>query len=206
MNRKNKSELNFCFACGSQQECRLENRTLNVEVRGESVEVTVPVSVCPSCEEEMVIGSTDPSVLAYNVYRERNRLLMPHEIAAIRKKYSLPQKALALLIGMGEVTINRYERGALQDATHDSMIRAFDNPSFVLDALDRRGHLLSKKQRSNAHNAAQSLLKEDDRHNVKKNSWKNGLSSIVTKVKGAQDLIEQTGSTWALPKDHRLTA
>ena len=48
---------------------------------------------------------------------------------------------------MSEATINRYEQGALQDQTHDTAIRACEDPKFVRNLLERRGSLLTDWQR-----------------------------------------------------------
>jgi len=71
----------------------------------------------------------------------------------IRKRYRLSQKSFAALLGMSEATINRYEKGALQDQTHDTAMRACEDPGFVRDLLQRRGHLLSEWQRQRVEKA-----------------------------------------------------
>ena len=41
--------------------------------------------------------------------------LQPEEIEKIRKQYGLSQKNFARLLGWGDITIHRYESGAIQD-------------------------------------------------------------------------------------------
>jgi putative zinc finger/helix-turn-helix YgiT family protein len=59
---------------------------------------------------------------AYRKYREQNGLLQPEEIKEIREKYGLSQRAFARFLGWGEITIQRYETGALQDNAHNNLL------------------------------------------------------------------------------------
>jgi putative zinc finger/helix-turn-helix YgiT family protein len=59
---------------------------------------------------------------AYRVYRELNGLLQPEEIKEIREKYGLSRRALARFLGWGEITVQRYETGALQDNAHNNLL------------------------------------------------------------------------------------
>jgi len=59
---------------------------------------------------------------AYRAYREQNGLLQPEDIKKIREKYGLSQRALARFLGWGEITVQRYETGALQDNAHNNLL------------------------------------------------------------------------------------
>ncbi len=129
-----------------------EQKSVEYTVRNEKVAVTLPVTICPTCGTEEVDEGFghDPVELAYEAYRKNHDLLSPQQIRETRESYRLSQKSFAKLLGMSEATINRYEQGALQDATHDNAIRAFQNPEFVKGALLRRGDSLSDWQRARA--------------------------------------------------------
>lgn len=87
INKTKRTEVSdFCFACGSEQHVSVEIRQLELMVRGEPVSVSVEVSVCPSCKAEVVADGSDPSQLAYEVYRERNRLLLPEQADTIDRQ------------------------------------------------------------------------------------------------------------------------
>lgn len=64
----------------------------------------------------------------YDIYKKRNNLLTNMEIKKIRQKYGLTQKEYALIIGVGEVTIHRFEKGAIQTEAIDSIMRLSNNP------------------------------------------------------------------------------
>ena len=139
----------LCPNCEDERQFLRETRREEYNVRGEAMEIEVPVLVCRTCGETVVDRQIleDPIELVFVQYRERKGLLTPGQIKDIRARYSLSQKAFAGLLGMSEATINRYEQGGLQDEAHDNMLRACENPAFVRDLLDRRGHLLGDRQR-----------------------------------------------------------
>lgn len=137
----------YCVICGDDREFRHERKPTEFEVRGETLKFDVPVKVCPNCgtvEEEEAV---DPAEIAFGEYRKRKGLLTPEEIKSIRKRFRLSQKSLAVLLGMSEATVNRYEGGGLQDEAHDQAIRACQNLEVMRDLLSRRGDRLSAWQR-----------------------------------------------------------
>ena len=58
----------------------------------------------------------------YDIYKKQNNLLTNSEIKKIRQKYGLTQKEYALVIGVGEVTVHRFENGAIQTEAIDSIM------------------------------------------------------------------------------------
>lgn len=71
----------------------------------------------------------------YNTYKKKSNLLTSDEIKKIRNKYGLTQKEFALVIGVGEVTVHRFEKGAIQTEAVDAIMRlsdAPDNMAFLL--------------------------------------------------------------------------
>jgi len=124
-------------------------RTELYKVRGRDIEVPVRAEVCAECGEQLGADEQDKQVLdaAYAKYRSQMDLLSPEQIKDIRKRYKLSQKSFAVLLGMSEATINRYEQGGIQEPAHDTAIRACENPEVARDLLGRRGYLLSDWQR-----------------------------------------------------------
>ena len=139
----------FCPTCEDYSETKTVEREETYTVRGTEVTVPVKVGVCTTCGESLGSDEEDQAILdaVHAEYRRQNDLLTPEKIKGIRRRYRLSQKSLALLLGMSEATMNRYERGGLQDQVHDNAIRACEAPAYVRDLLERRGHLLSDWQR-----------------------------------------------------------
>ena len=109
--------------------------TLGVEkevynVRGEPTQIEAEVTICQKCGSKIFDEERDSRNLekAYSLYREKHDLLPPDEIRSMREKYGLSQRALSRLLGCGEITIHRYENGAIQDNAHDNLLRSIADP------------------------------------------------------------------------------
>ena len=72
----------------------------------------------------------------------------PAQMRALRARYGLGQRAFSLLLGWGEITLHRYERGAVPDAAHDAQLRMADDPGNVRILLTVNGHKLTPRQRA----------------------------------------------------------
>jgi len=119
-------------------------------VRGEDTEVETQVAVCPECGDDLSIEELDRLALekAFAEYRLRHGLLSPEEIRQIRERYGLSQRAFALVLGWGEITVHRYEAGSLQDPAHDTQLRMAADPRNMALLLSTNGGRLSPKQRA----------------------------------------------------------
>ncbi len=73
---------------------------------------------------------------------------MSHQIKEIRKHYGLSQQAFARLLGIGEASITRYEKGIAPTKANANLIRAAMIPEFMAGCLERDGDVLTPKQRA----------------------------------------------------------
>ena len=75
---------------------------------------------------------------ARNEYRKKFGLLTLDEIINIRKEYGLSQVELSQLLGLGDVTIARYETKAIQDPIYDDILKRIKQyPMDMLELLDK---------------------------------------------------------------------
>ncbi len=138
----------YCPSCEADRSFRFETREQEYDVRDEAISLTVPLWVCPTCGETIVDAEFgDPVEKAFEAYRRKRGLLSPAEMQEIRSRWSLSQAAFAALLGMSQATINRYEQGSLQQEKEDELIRACANPRHVTDLIQRRGQVLTDRQR-----------------------------------------------------------
>ena len=103
-----------------------------LKVRGEDIEITSRVNYCPEGNHYFydVADEEEKFQTAYREYRQRKGFLQPEEIKKIREQYGLSQKSFARLLDWGDITIHRYESGAIQDTVHNDfllLIKEFDN-------------------------------------------------------------------------------
>ena len=143
-------ETALCTKCLLECEPTIVAKKETFPVRGEAVEVDTRVGVCPTCGEDVSVESLDEEALAaaFAAYRERHWLLSPKEMKSIRAQYDLGQRAFALLLGWGELTLHRYESGSLQDSAHDAQLRMAAKPANVRVLLEANGQKLSEQQRA----------------------------------------------------------
>ena len=104
---------------------------------------------CSRCGEEYFNGEmVDESFRrATAVIRAEDGLLAPDEIIALRGKYSLTQAQLERLIGAGEKTVVRWERGTVaQNKTADTLLRVLgDHPEVVAQLARERNVKLRER-------------------------------------------------------------
>jgi len=120
----------FCPNCEEYAEATLGVEKEVYNVRGEPIEIEAEIAICPKCGSKIFDEERDSRNLerAYSRYRQKHKLLSPDEIRTIREKYGLSQRALSRLLGCGEITIHRYENGAVQDNVHNSTLRLIEDP------------------------------------------------------------------------------
>lgn len=80
----------------------------------------------------------------YDIYKRESNLLTNEEIKKIRKKYNLTQKDYAAVIGVGEVTVHRFEKGAIQTEAVDSIMRLSNDPNNMCSLLIQNKDRVSK--------------------------------------------------------------
>jgi len=122
---------------------------IDIEVKGETFKVQEHYYKCLKCGEEFTNphDPSDPLDQAYREYRKKHGLLQPEEIKGFRTLYGLTQKELASLLGWGDVTISRYENGALQEIGHDKFLRLAMDPRNLLELLRRSPESISNQMK-----------------------------------------------------------
>lgn len=151
--------LKICGMCERETQHEFIRTTEVVYVRGESIEVKVEYHKCAECGEEFLDLNSpyDHLAEAYRIYRERKRMLQPEDIRAFRKRYGLTQGELARLLGWGETTLTRYEKGALQSESHNTALRLAMKPSALLRLVEDKPEALNPGKMPNLI----KLLKEE---------------------------------------------
>ena len=114
------------------RELQFGNRNEALKIRDEVITVKTKVYFCPIGKHYFhdIDDEEEKFQKAYREYRNRKNLLQPKDIKQIREKYGFSQRAFTRFLGWGEITIQRYEAGALQDVAHNSLlffIRDFNN-------------------------------------------------------------------------------
>ena len=134
-----KSSEKICPICGEHHDLELRTRKNRITIRGTEVEYDEKYYKCNKYndeESEFCDGKqNDENLLnARNAYRKKVGMLTSDEIIDIRKEYGLSQVELARLMGVGDVTIARYETKAIQEPIYDNILRRIK--MYPLEALE----------------------------------------------------------------------
>ncbi len=153
----------FCPNCEEYTEATLGVEKEVYNVRGDPTGIEAEVAICQKCGEKIFDEEQDSRNLekAYSQYREKHNLLLPDKIRTIREKYGLSQRALSRLLGWGEITIHRYENGAIQDNVHDSLLRLIEDPKNMQKFLEANRNKLPSYTGARLEKRIASFLQED---------------------------------------------
>lgn len=145
-------ENDLCPLCGGPATLVEEPHSMRMGDR--PVTFTDRFYRCSRCGEEYLNGEMmdDSQRRATAVIRAEDGLLAPDEIVSLRKKYGLTQAQLERLIGAGEKTVVRWERGTVaQNKTADTLLRVLlDHPEVVAALKQQRGLAKPARRRSSA--------------------------------------------------------
>lgn len=149
MNNNLKSIVEFCPICGKEHNLIEVEKVSKIIFKGKNIEYNKKSYFCEKknayFEDEMQ-GESNLIALV-DGYRKEVQLLTSKEIKEIREKYSLSQKDLAIILGMGEVTITRYETGVIQEkANNELLLQAKNNPQFVWAQVEKNKDKFNKKK------------------------------------------------------------
>ena len=134
-----KASVKNCPICGEQHNLEVRTKKNRITIRGTEVEYDEKYYKCTKYddeESEFCDGKqNDENLLnARNAYRKKVGMLTSDEIIDIRKEYGLSQVELARLMGVGDVTIARYETKAIQEPIYDNILKRIK--IYPLEALE----------------------------------------------------------------------
>lgn len=139
-----------CPYCEAERSVRIIHRSETVHIRKDDILIEAEFSVCTECGNEFAtLEQMDANLSnAREQYRAHHSIIRPEEIVAIRRKYDISQKAFGKILGIGELTINSYEKGILPSGAHNSLIRLASLPeNFVRLYSIHRTELSDLQQR-----------------------------------------------------------
>ena len=157
-----------CPICNKIHLVEKRKRINKTKIKDEIIEYEEVYLLCPKTnEEENEYANAelmDTNLLnARDAYRKQKNLLTSQEIKSIRKKYEITQLEMAKLLGLGEVTITRYETKQIQDEAHDKIMKLIDeNALMALDYLEKNKESFKNKERYEIieNNIKRVILKE----------------------------------------------
>lgn len=134
-----KKVLEFCPVCEETGCLEYKEGEEIFKINEEEISVFTSYYVCKNCESEIEdpYDNKIPVTEAYRIYKQKHNMLQAEEIKELRKKYGLTQGELGKILGLGMVTISRYENECLQTRANDNLLRTLENPSAFLSLLEK---------------------------------------------------------------------
>jgi len=153
----------FCPNCEEYTEATLREEKEVYNVRGKPIEIEAEITICQKCGEKIFDEERDSRNLekAYSHYRQKYNLLLPDEIRLIREKYGLSQRALSRLLDWGDITVHRYENGAIQDNVHNNFLRFMEDPQNMQKLFEANRNKLPSYTTAKLEKRIANLLQED---------------------------------------------
>ena len=156
--------MNICPCCMEEHESRIIRVKETNLFKDVMVEYEAEYHYCDISDEtyadETQIKDNDISMK--NAYRAKIGLLKSNQIEDIRKKYSISQSDLCILLGWGQKTITRYESHQVQDNAHDTILRKLDSdPEWFIELLNNSKSKLSEASYIKYLNSASVLFEKD---------------------------------------------
>lgn len=162
-----KKERMFCSICEQEHEIYLIEEKREVNIKGKIIKYKEKLYLCDKYKKDNTFETeklwNENLLNSLDVYRKKNNLLTSIEIKDIRKKYQLTQLEMARMLGLGEVTITRYETKQIQDEAHDKILRIIDkNAMLALEYLENNKKYFENTDRYDviANNVKKVVLKD----------------------------------------------
>ena len=114
----------YCPYCKKEVEYKIEQRELK-EFRGIEVNTFENVAICNECNQDLYVNKIEDenNERIYKIYREKANIIKAEDIVKLREKYDISQRELTAILGLGKMTINRYERGGLPTKSQSDYIK-----------------------------------------------------------------------------------
>lgn len=121
-----------CIKCGHVVESEAL-RTIDAELKGERVSVTLNAPQCMNCGRVVILGK---NVRTYHravsdAYRRKVGLLTIDEIDRLRRNLKMTWPEFASYVFVGIATLKRWKRGEIQTQALDRLVRLRSDPRFL---------------------------------------------------------------------------
>lgn len=138
-----------CGACGVTGRISRVGKSEVETIRGRSYEVDKVVRHCDACGQDGENSlDEDWRPEAFARYRADLGMVTPERMVQFRRAYDLRQEEVTALLGWGDATLGRYERGSLQSAAHDNSLATLMVPGGLIDAIESKADALSPERKS----------------------------------------------------------
>jgi len=119
--------LSYCELCQSKAYLKEGVIPLTRVIKGESFTLQIDTDLCRLCESNPAKVKRELRRLFNDAYRSKHDLVTTLEIKTLRKTFGLNQRDFARLIGLGEISVARYESGFIPSKANSLRIRQLNH-------------------------------------------------------------------------------
>ncbi len=162
-----KKEIMLCPICGEEHEIELRESNATMTIKEEEITYKEKYYFCGNSIENNCFTKDnmifENLLTAKDAYRKEKNLLTSKEIKEIRNKFKLTQAEFSILLGLGEITITRYETKQIQDVSIDQIIKFVNSyPIILLEYLEERKDKFTYERYNEIKNNIRDIINEDD--------------------------------------------
>ena len=128
----------YCPKCDKEVEFHIKNNYIS-EYKGIELNVLENIAICNECKEELFEKNIEEENLK-RLYKIKAGLVTSEDIVKMREKYDLSQRELTAILGWGKMTLNRYERGAIQSKVHNDTLKLIIEDKAYLSKLAKASY------------------------------------------------------------------
>ncbi|AEX84768.1 putative zinc finger/helix-turn-helix protein, YgiT family [Marinitoga piezophila KA3] len=152
----------YCEKCGKLVSYTITEKDEIFKIKKDEIRIKSTIAVCEKCGEELFEPYYENENLkkAYKIYAKKHNLVLPEEIKKIREMYGVSQTLFALILGLGEATIQRYERGSLPTKANSDLIKRAADPIEFNNILENNKDNLSVTDYQRVKNKLSNILKQ----------------------------------------------
>lgn len=119
--------LSYCELCQSKAYLKDGVIPLTRTIKGESFTLNIDTDLCQLCESNPAKVKRELRRIFNDAYRSKHDLVTTLEIKSLRKTFGLNQRDFARLIGLGEISVARYESGFIPSKANSLRIRQLNH-------------------------------------------------------------------------------
>lgn len=141
--------LPFCERCIEAKTAQSSTVNVSRKIKGETITLDVDIDLCQLCNDNPRKLTRELRRLFNDAYRANHDLVTTYEIKKIRQEFKLNQRDFARLIGLGEISVARYESGFIPSKANSLRIRQLNNLDQLKTYYKDTKAALSKKAIAN---------------------------------------------------------
>lgn len=133
------SNKEYCVSCDKHVSYTVKEEVVKERIKGCEFEYLARIAYCNECGEEIyVVELSDENIgKANEVYREKEGIVTIKEVNVLLEKYNIGAEPLSKLLGWGDKTISRYQKGLMPTREYSDRLKELYNPMKMRELLER---------------------------------------------------------------------